>query len=90
VLLEQDQESAGRRGWESLLALVSRSGLQARRDSDIGGDTQRFCEVIENLAGLEATSLERASGAINRTLRNVTLLASLPRAGCPRMRSSLV
>ncbi len=76
LLLEQDQEHMGERGRESLLSLVSRSGLQVRRDPDFGGDTQRLCEVIENLAGLEATSLERASGAINRTLRNVTLAAS--------------
>jgi hypothetical protein len=76
LLLEQDQEHTGRRGRESLLSLVSRSGLQVRRDPDFGGDVLRLCEVIENLAGLEAASLERASGAINRTLRNVTLAAS--------------
>jgi|GEM_PF-2239205 hypothetical protein len=76
LLLEQDQEHKGKRGRESLLSLVSRAGLQVRRDPDFGGDAQRLCEVIENLAGLEAASLERASGAINRTLRYVTLAAS--------------
>ena len=76
LLLEQDQEHTGKRRRESLLSLISRSGLQVRRDPDFGGDTQRLCEVIENLAGLEAASLERASGAINRSLRNVTLAAS--------------
>ncbi|HEX9039357.1 MAG TPA: TIR domain-containing protein [Ktedonobacterales bacterium] len=76
LLLEQGQEHGGRRRRESLLALVSRAGLPVRRDPDFGGDTQRLCEVIENLAGLEATSLERASGLVNRTVRNVTLLAA--------------
>jgi hypothetical protein len=77
LLLEQGQERGrGRRRRESLLALVSRAGMQVRRDPDFGGDAQRLCEVLENLAGLEATSLERAGGAINRTVRNVTSLAS--------------
>lgn len=76
LVLEQDQERAGKRGPESLLSLVSGSGLHVRRDPDFGGDAMRLCEVIENLAGLEAVSLERAQGAASRMLRNVTLVAS--------------
>lgn len=74
LLLQQDERRDHRRAQESLLALVSQSGVAVRRDPDFGGDVQRLCEIIENLARLEASNPQRAASLVGRTLRNAILI----------------
>lgn len=75
LMLEQDERSRRHKS-DTLLALVSRAGLPVRSDPDFGGDTQRLCEIVENLAGIEATSPQRAVRSVGRSLRQATLVGA--------------